>query len=98
MRTPSRMTSAAAGLTTLTPRRSTRTCTMFSTRKNALLLAAVISLGGCTYRHNSPPVTNVEPVQPDEAMQRRDWAQSSAVYPNGAVAAGPTDFNYEPKH
>jgi hypothetical protein len=40
---------------------------------------------------------NVDPVPPDEAMVKRDWPQVTAEYPNGAVAAGPTNFNYEPK-
>jgi len=33
----------------------------------------------------------------DGAMALRDWSQSTALYPNGAAVAGPTDFNYEPK-
>ena len=39
----------------------------------------------------------VEPIAQDEAMQNRQWTQVTAVYPNGAVAAGPTDFTREPK-
>src|SRR3954462_2330517 len=71
---------------------------MFSIRKHSILLAASLSvIVGCTYRHNSPPVVNVDPVPPDEAMVKRDWPQSTAEYPNGAVAAGPTNFNYEPR-
>src|SRR5262249_29537720 len=53
-------------------------------------------LAGCSARHNSPPEVLEEPVPADEAMIKRDWAQSAALYPNGAVAAGPTQFNYEP--
>src|SRR3954453_22163507 len=70
---------------------------MFSGHKKALLVIACAGIVGCTYRHNSPPMETVAPVAPDEAMVRRDWAQSTAAYPNGAVAAGPTQFNYEPK-
>jgi hypothetical protein len=71
---------------------------MYSIRKHLILLAACLSvMVGCSYRHNSPPVVNVDPVPPDEAMVKRDWPQVTATYPNGAVAAGPTNFNYEPK-
>ena len=71
---------------------------MFWIRKNSILLAACMSVMiGCAHRQDSPPVVNTDPIQPDEAMQRRDWAQATAIYPNGAVAAGPTEFNYEPK-
>jgi hypothetical protein len=59
-------------------------------------LCLLAPLSGCSYRHNSPPVVLEEPVPADDAMQKRDWAQSTAFYPNGAVAAGPTQFNYEP--
>src|SRR3954453_1275598 len=70
---------------------------MFSIRKKTLLLIACAGLFGCSYRQNSAPVVNVDPIPPDEAMQRRDWPQAVVSYPNGAVAAGPTQFNYEPK-
>jgi hypothetical protein len=63
----------------------------------AFVPVLLIALTGCSYRHNSPPEVLEEPVPADEAMVKRDWAQSSAYYPNGAVAAGPTQFNYEPK-
>src|SRR3954453_20125783 len=70
---------------------------MFSIRKKTLLLIACAGLFGCSYRQNSAPVVNVDPIPPDEAMQRRDWPQAVASDPKGAVAAGPTQFNYEPK-
>ena len=71
---------------------------MFSIRKHSILAVACMSvMVGCTYRHNSPPVVNVDPAPSDEAMLKRDWPQVTAEYPNGAVAAGPTNFNYEPK-
>jgi hypothetical protein len=73
-------------------------CTTSSIRKKCVLLAACMAtMVGCTYRHNSPPVENVAPIPADEAMQHRDWPQVAAVYPKGAVVAGPTNFNYEPK-
>src|SRR5581483_1878004 len=58
-------------------------------------LLASLAATGCVHRRDAHPFPTVEAVQPDEAMQRRDWAQSTATYPNGAVAAGPTEFQYE---
>jgi hypothetical protein len=71
---------------------------MFWIRKAglAVLVAAALSVG-CTHRENTPPMATVAPAVQDEAMQRRMWDQSTAMYPSGAVAAGPTEFNYEPK-
>ena len=63
----------------------------------ATVCLATFFVAGCAHRENSPPEVNVEPVMPDEAMQHRDWPQATAIYANGAVAAGPTEFNYEPK-
>src|SRR5436309_2557657 len=62
-----------------------------------MIVASLCALAGCAHRQNSAPVAVADPITPDEAMQRRDWPQATAGYPNGAVAAGPTEFNYEPK-
>src|SRR2546430_2280485 len=71
---------------------------MFLIRKKWILVTACIALiSGCAHRENSPPVVNVDPIAPDEAMLKRDWPQVAAMYPNGSVAAGPAEFNYEPK-
>src|SRR3954451_7008461 len=69
---------------------------VFRLAPGSWLLASLL-LTGCAYRQNSRPVVNVDPIPPDEAMQKRDWPQVTSVYPNGAVAAGPTNFNYEPR-
>src|SRR5947207_2388741 len=61
-------------------------------------LATVGALtGGCAKRQPERVEVNTTPLVIDEAMQRRDWDRSIAYYPNGAVIAGPTLFNYEPK-
>jgi hypothetical protein len=37
-----------------------------------------------------------QPLVIDEAMQRRDWDQSTAYYANGVTVAGPTGVYFEP--
>lgn len=74
-------------------------CSIHNTRKIILLAIGAITLCGCASanRHESAPVAVVDPVAPDEAMLKRDWSPAIAAYPNGSVAAGPTEFRYEPK-
>jgi hypothetical protein len=47
---------------------------------------------------NRPPESLSAPViDVDEAMQARDWDQSTALYKSGATVAGPIGFMYQPR-
>jgi hypothetical protein len=72
---------------------------MFSIRSIWSMAMAGLVVSGCTRTnvvHPSP--LNRTPIVVDGAMQIRDFEQSAARYPSGAAVAGPTEFNYEPKH
>ncbi|HEX4124412.1 MAG TPA: hypothetical protein VHY37_06775 [Tepidisphaeraceae bacterium] len=64
-------------------------CSIRNTTK--LAAAAMLALGalagpiGCM--HNAPATQPVAELPTDEAMQHRDWSQSSAYYANGSVLA-----------
>src|SRR5437016_3607583 len=64
-----------------------------------LALCALLAGAGCAARTPPKPdqLTDAT-LKPDPAMERRDWDTSAAYYPNGAVVAGLTEFNFEPKH
>ncbi len=71
---------------------------MFSTRSTAAVISLGLLVGGCVKSNQVHPAPlNRTPVPVDGAMMIRDWPQSTALYPNGAAVAGPTDFTYEPK-
>lgn len=73
---------------------------MYSTLKLTLVIAgagALAGTSGCVRKSESAPLLSNEPQIIDEAMQRRQWDQSVAVYPSGAAVAGPTWANYESK-
>jgi hypothetical protein len=72
-------------------------CSTRNSKKIILLAISALTFCGCASRHESKPVAGVDPIAPDEAMQKRDWPQVVAAYPNGSVAAGPTEFRKEPK-
>src|SRR5689334_9200589 len=62
------------------------------------LSSSLASLGGCAARTPPKPDQLTDSsLRADPAMQRRDWDESRAVYPNGATLAGPTEFAFEPK-
>src|SRR5262245_40506701 len=72
-----------------------------ATRRASLFFASVaglVALDGCT---TAPPPTpepvSGTPIVVDEAMQRRDWPQSTAQWANADVVAGATRFPYEPQ-
>src|SRR5688572_22513096 len=74
--------------------------TLNSMKKSVCPLAtAVVALllaGGCqrTYRPEIAPVAEYR-THGDEAMDRRDWPMTTALYGNGNVVAGPTNSNRE---
>jgi hypothetical protein len=67
-------------------------------RFSLLVSAAVVAVGCAVRTPPKPDQLTDNTIKPDQAMQRRDWDQSSAMYPNGQVVAGPTEFPFEPKH
>jgi hypothetical protein len=60
-------------------------------------VAALVSAGAGCQRVMPPPsmVINPAPIVIDEAMQRRDWDESTAYYTNGVTVAGPTGIYFE---
>ena len=71
---------------------------MFSIRNlSAALSLGVILLGvGCHKKDLDPkPAMNNQPIAEDDAMKTRLWPQSTAVYENTAVTAGPDRYLYE---
>lgn len=64
----------------------------------ALALALLILPAGCQRSFvEQPEPLQDEPVVEDDAMRLRQWTQTSAMYPNGSIDAGPTGFAYEPR-
>jgi hypothetical protein len=61
------------------------------------LSSGVIACTGCTARQPPKPDQLTDStIKLDPAMRTRDWDRSFAMYPNGAVVAGPTEFPFEP--
>lgn len=64
-----------------------------------------ISLAACTFgaigcqpvQQRTTEPMNDAPLAIDEAMQKRDFPKTEAMYPNGAVKAGPTWQTFEAK-
>ena len=64
-----------------------------------------ISLAACTFgaigcqpvQQRTTEPMNDTPLAIDEAMQKRDFPKTEAMYPNGAVLAGPTWQTFESK-
>ena len=64
----------------------------------ALISSSLCTLGGCWAREqNSPPEPVVDNIQPDPAMDLRQWSQTSAFYTNTTVVSGPTGYFWRPK-
>lgn len=69
--------------------------------RKALLGVMVVggSVAGVGCQRVGPPpsmLINDTPIVIDEAMQRRDWPQTTAEYANGVTVARPTGVYWEP--
>src|SRR5438067_13845013 len=53
---------------------------------------AIFTSGGCQRRMNAGPDAVIGPPPADEAMLRREWQESHAIYANTSVVAGNTGF------
>jgi hypothetical protein len=72
---------------------------MYSTRKLSITLALGLLLAGvgCQRKNFNPqPAMNNQSIAEDDVMAKRSWPQSTAVYQNASVPAGPDRFRYEP--
>jgi hypothetical protein len=59
------------------------------------LIGAAARAGGCANIHDNPQAKLSDvPLTVDQAMQKRDWAPTVALYANGSVMAPPTGFPY----
>ncbi len=65
----------------------------------AVLLLPLCGLSGCWTRgeQNAAPEPVVDNIQPDSAMDLRQWSQTSAYYTNTTVVTGPTGYFWVPK-
>ena len=72
----------------------------FDSLKNSLVLSLVAATAlsvGCVRRQNTQPAAMDEtPVPTDQAMERRVWAPSTALYSSTAVYANNTGFLWQP--
>lgn len=62
---------------------------MYSTRKLLVMGIAWMSMAGCQASWTQPQAVNQTPLIIDEAMQLRNWPQSSVYHPSHGVVAGP---------
>src|SRR5438045_590673 len=72
--------------------------TMFSIHKfsSMLALGLIVAGVGCQKKDLNPRAAlNNQTIPTDDAMAKRSWPQSTAVYQNTSVPAGPDRFPYE---
>ncbi len=70
---------------------------MFSIRNTVVLSLITLSVTGCQYKQaDKPAAMNQEPLLIDDAMQKRDWDATRAVYASGKVPSNADRFYLEP--